>query len=394
MLSFYTDPAFFIILAVIAIPAVALGALGRSLKGYGMAVSALFLVLLFAGSWEGTAFFALFVALGLATTYVTLALFRRNHPHRIAFYRIALAVMLVPLVAAKLSAVFDANILGFIGISYLTFKAVQVLIEIRDGLIESMTVPDYLYFLAFFPVFTSGPITRSRDFLAQARHTLTRPEYLELLSQGLLWLLRGIMYSFVLAPLGQWFMWFVPEAIGTASASAFVLGQLAYGFGYGMFLFFDFAGYSAMAMGVGAIFGIEVPRNFDAPFRSIDIKDFWNRWHMTLSFWLRDFVFMRMTRSFMKHKVFKSRLTTACCAFVAEMALMGVWHGLTIDYLVYGLYHGCLLALCEVYQKKSRFYKAHKKDRWFRLVTWAITMVAIFFGFAIFSGQISTLLGM
>lgn len=394
MLSFYTDPAFFIILAIVAIPAIALGAFEKPLKGYGMAVSALFLVLLFAGSWEGAIYFLVFIILGLGTTYGLLALFRKGHPHRVALYRLALAVMVVPVVAAKVSAVFDANVLGFIGISYLTFKAVQVLIEIRDGLIESMTVADYLYFLAFFPVFTSGPITRSRDFIAQARTILGRQEYLTLLSQGLLWLLRGVMYSFVFAPLGQWVMWFAPEAIGVASASHFVLGQLMYGFGYGLFLFFDFAGYSAMAIGVGAIFGIQVPRNFNAPFVSIDIKDFWNRWHMTLSFWLRDFVFMRMSKGFMRHKVFKSRLTTACSAFIAEMLLMGVWHGLTFDYLLYGLYHGCLLAACEAYQKKSKFYKAHKKQRWFKIASWAVTMVAIFFGFSIFSGQFSALLGL
>ena len=126
------------------------------------------------------------------------------------------------------------------------------------------------------------------------------------------------------------------------------------------------------------------------PFASVDIKDFWNRWHITLSFWLRDFVFMRLSRAFMKHKVFSSRITTACVGYVCNMTLMGLWHGLTVDYIAYGLFHGLLLAGCELFQKKSKLYKKHRKSTWFRALSWAVTMVCVFFGFALFSGQVST----
>lgn len=387
MLTFYAEPAFFILVLAAAVPAVVLGARGKSLRGYGMAVTAVFVALLFAGSWEGAGYFALFMALSTGLTFWVLGLFRREAPHRIGWYRLALALALVPLAAAKVSAVFEANILGFIGISYLTFKAVQVLIEIRDGLISELSLLDYWYFILFFPVFTSGPIMRSRDFIAQERAPKTREQYLTLLSRGLVWLLTGLVYSLVLAPLFQWLMWFAPEALGAETAPAAVGGQLAQCLAYGLFLFFDFAGYTTMAQGVGSVFGIEVPRNFRAPFASIDIKDFWNRWNMTLSFWLRDFVFMRMTRGLLKRRVFKSRLTTACCAFIAEMLLMGAWHGLTPDYLLYGLYHGVLLSGCEAYQKKSGFYKRNRKKRWYKVASWAVTMIAVFFGFALFSGQ-------
>lgn len=393
MLTFYADPAFFVLLALIAVPAIVIGALGKSLRVYGMAATAFFLLLLFAGTIEGAAYFIGFVVLSTVLTYTVLRLFDAEHPHAVGIYRAALVLLLVPLATAKISAVFDTNILGFIGISYITFKAIQVLIEIRDGLIKQMSIADYLYFLTFFPVFTSGPIMRSRDFVEQLHDGHSREEYLVLLSEGLMWLLKGVMYALVLAPLAQWLMWFAPEAIPSDWAMVDVLGQLSYAFAYGLFLFFDFAGYTFMAMGVGSAFGIRVPTNFNAPFRSIDIKDFWNRWNMTLSFWLRDFVFMRMTRGLLKHKILPTRLSTATCAFIAEMLLMGAWHGLTADYLLYGLYHGVLLATCEIYQKKSKFYKKHHKKQWYRIISWVITMVAIFFGFAIFSGQVLGLLG-
>ena len=159
---------------------------------------------------------------------------------------------------------------------------------------------------------------------------------------------------------------------------------------FGIDLFFDFAGYSNMAMGLGLMLGVEVPRNFRAPFLATDIMDFWDRWHISLSTWLRDFVFMRFSQFAMSRKLFSSRITTACIGFMLNMFLMGVWHGLTWDYVAYGVYHGALLAGCYWMQKKWKFYKKHKRDRWFGIASWAVTMVAVFFGFALFGGYVVT----
>ena len=390
-MSFYSEPAFFVIVAILAVPGILMGLAGRSSKRYGLAVSIIMLAALFCRDVPGALAFGVFLAVSCATTAATLHWFRTNNPHAVALYRCALLVAILPLVCAKVSAVFDTNLLGFLGISYLTFKSVQVLIEIRDGLIKEMPPLDYLYFLLFFPTFTSGPIMRSRDFVKQINKPLSRDEYLDLLARGIGWLALGVLYSFVLATLFQWLQWFGPSALGADGAGA-IAGQLIQCVCYGLHLFFDFAGYSFMAMGVGAALGVRVPTNFRRPFLSIDIKDFWNRWHITLSYWLRDFVFMRLSSVFLSHKVFKSRLTTACVSFIINMGVMGLWHGLTPDYIVYGLYHGCLLAACELFQKKSKFYKKYRKTRWFKACSWAITMIAVFFGFSLFSGQVSSLL--
>ena len=103
---------------------------------------------------------------------------------------------------------------------------------------------------------------------------------------------------------------------------------------------------------------------------------------------------MRFTRAALKRKWFKSRLTPACLGFMINMTLMGAWHGLTLDYLCYGIYHGLLLAGCELYEKKSKFHKAHKNQKGYKFVSWALTMVLVFFGFSLFSGQISRLMGL
>ena len=388
-MGFYTEPAFFALALIVAVPAVVLGCLGKSQRVYGLIASVLFLVLLFAGgAIEEAAAFCLFIVLSCVLQRFVQHLFASSNPHAVALYRVALALNIAPLFIYKLVAATGGTLFGFLGISYLTFKAVQVLIETRDGLIEHMRLLDYLYFLVFFPTFTSGPILRSRPFVEELENPPSREEYLDGLAMGVLRLLGGATYKFVFAALCSQLSWFLPQAIGYSDALHAVGSEVGVAFFYGLYLFFDFAGYSLMAMGLGAVFGCKVPRNFNMPFISVDIKEFWNRWHITLSFWLRDFVFMRFTQACMARSLFESRVTTACLGFIVNMTLMGLWHAFSPQCFVYGLYHGLLLAGCELFQRKSSFYKKHKNDRAYRIVSWAITMIAVFFSFSLFSGQV------
>ena len=389
-MGFYTEPAFFVLLAIGVVVAVVLGVLEKPLHKYGLAFSLVMLALLFSESVPSLVFLVGFLALSFGLErYVEHLFLGPDAPkaHAVGKYRVALALQIAPLAVYKVGVLFDPSFLGFVGISYITFKTVQVLVEVRDGLVKHVSFWHYLYFLVFFPTFTSGPIMRSRPFEKDLDRTLTRDAYLELLYRGAGWFLLGALYKFVGSALASWLMWFAPAAIGGDTAGSYALAQIAYGFAYGLNLFFDFAGYSHMAVGAGMALGIEVPRNFRAPFVAVDIKDFWNRWHITLSFWLRDFVFMRFTSAALERSWFKSSLTTACVAFIVNMVIMGCWHGLTVEYLIYGLYHGVLLALCELFQRKSSLYKKYRKARWFKVVSWAITMLAVFYGFALFGGQ-------
>ena len=386
-MGFFTEPAFFILLAVVVAIAAVLGMLEKPLHKYGLAASVVMLALLFSESLPSLVFLLAYLAYSFALEQAVERMFRAGDAHAVAKYRVCLAAQIAPLAVYKTGVLFDPGFLGFVGISYITFKTVQVLIEVRDGLIDHVRPWRYLYFLVFFPTFTSGPIMRSRPFQKDLERCLTRDAYLELLYRGAGWFVLGALYKFVGSALASWLMWFAPAAIGGATPGAWAAAQLAYGFAYGLNLFFDFAGYSHMAVGAGLALGIEVPRNFRAPFLAVDIKDFWDRWHITLSHWLRDYVFMRFTAAALERGWFKSTLTTACIAFVINMTLMGLWHGLTPEYLVYGLYHGILLAACEAFQRKSAFYKRNRKKRWFRACSWAITMAAVFYGFALFGGQ-------
>jgi membrane protein involved in D-alanine export len=389
-MDFYASPSFYFLLIAAVIPAAILGFTGRRIRYYGLVASVVFLLLLFGANVIGLLYFLLFLVLAAAATALIIWEWSKGR-QRLWVYRVGLVIVLMPLVCSKVGAVFDENILGFIGISYCTFKAIQVLIEIRAGMIERLAPFDYLYFLLFFTPFTSGPIDRSRRFTDDAARTFSREEYAGLLSKGVVTFLVGAVYKIVLSSV--FFAAYTPETLGLGFGVREVVAAVKDAYAYGLYLFFDFAGYSLMAIGAGCCFGIVTPANFKAPFLSCDIKEFWNRWHITLSFWLRDFVFMRFTRFAIKRKLFGSRQTVACIGYVLNMTLMGAWHGLTLDYLIYGLFHGLLLAATDVYQKRSGFHKCHKNAMWYRVVSWVITVNLVMFGFALFSGQAHLIAG-
>ena len=285
------------------------------------------------------------------------------------------------LIAAKTVVVWKVSIFGFLGISYMTFKVLQILFETYDGVIkEPVGLIDYLQFLLFFPTISSGPIDRSRRFMEDIDQTIPRAEYIELLGTGLFRLLLGLVYKVVLSGLLYLAMNHIPHR-------GLLFTTVSYMYLYTFYLFFDFAGYSLMAVGVSNIMGIQTPMNFNKPFLSIDIKDFWNRWHISLSTWLRDFIFSRIVMKSMRHKWFKTRLTTAMVAYMLNMIFMGFWHGLSWSYIIYGVYHGVLMAGFEWYQKKSKFYKKYKQKTAYKLVSWFVTMHLVMIGLLIFSGK-------
>ena len=288
---------------------------------------------------------------------------------------------ILPLVINKVFALTSLHLLAFIGISYMSFKTIQIMLEISDGLIkEKISIKDYLQFLLFFPTVSAGPIDRSRRFLKEINEVMPRKDYLELAGDGVYRIVLGLLYKVVLST-------YVYQMLLALSNTGTIVYSIKYMYLYTLYLFFDFAGYSLMAVGSSNILGIQTPMNFNKPFLSVDIKDFWTRWHITLSTWLRDFIFSRVLMQVIREKWFKNRLHNATYAYMVNMLVMGFWHGLSVSYIVYGFYHGILMAGFEVYQKKSNFYKKNKNKSWYKLLSWFVTMNLVMVGFFIFSGE-------
>lgn len=359
---------FFAVATALSLPAVALGVMEKRIKYYGLAASAVMTCL--AVGFQPVSLIQLAIYIMYQIALIKLVLYFKISGEQRGLVRLLILLSILPLVISKATGMLcSADIFGIIGLSYMTFKSVQVLIEVCDGIITELRVVDYLCFILFFPTLLCGPIDRSRRFLADADRSLDRAEYLGLLGDGIMEIFMGIVFKFVLA------------ALCTRAG-------LIHMYVYAAYLYFDFAGYSMMAIGFGKVFGVNTPQNFNCPWMSVDIKDFWNRWHITLSTWLRDFLFSRLLMSAMREKWFRSnRIAQTCVCLVINMLVMGLWHGLEGHYILYGLYHGILLAATEVYQKKSKFYKRNKKNKLYRFVSWFVTFNAVVFGFYIFSGN-------
>ena len=380
-MSFFSGYPFFFNLFILLIPAAILGLLGKSLKWYRLALSLYFIFEIYKDTKIQLLYLITYVLFAAAIVQLYLSI-RKKNGRDVKVYRLFLCLSILPLLIYKIGFLFNVSIFGFLGISYICFRIVQVIIEIYDGVINEINVIQFVGFLIFFPSLSSGPIDRSRRYNDDDNKIWTKNEYVELLTTGIYRLVLGIVYKSVFS---SYFYGILQDKIVGNYTPLYLI---AYAYIYGFYMFFDFAGYSSMAIGTAYILGIRLPENFNKPFISIDIKDFWNRWHISLSTWFRDFIFSRFMVNSARKKRFRNRLTGAAIGLIINMGIMGIWHGFEPYYIIYGLYHGVILAITEIYQKKSDFYKKNKDKTFYKIVSWFITMNIVMFGFLIFSGYL------
>ncbi len=377
-MGFYDGLSFFIALTIGLIPAVILGLLEKSREKYIMFFSLVMIFLIYKQDINSFLYFIAYIFLEISIIAIYQQLHNKYGKNSKIFHS-AIVLAILPLVISKISIKFiGTNIFGFIGISYITFRVLQIIIETYDNIIPKNDLIKNLNFLLFFPSISSGPIDRSRRYENDINTHFTCKEYVDLLQSGARKILLGILYKFVISDM-------VFSLLSQITGRYDPIYVILYAYLYGIYMFFDFGGYSLMAVGTGYILGIKVPDNFNKPFISLDIKDFWNRWHISLSHWLRDFVFSRFLMTAIRKKWFKKRINAASSGFIINMLIMGAWHGLSFSYILYGLYHGVLLALTEYFQK-LKWYKEKRKKKWFKPVSWFVTLNLVMFGFLIFSG--------
>ena len=298
-MSPYADFTYFGLLLYIVLPTILLGLFGRANARWTLFATALALAvqcsadLTFFSRWDVREIWFVF-AYAVWQCLIAFGLLRwRSRP---AFY-LALAVAIIPLVGAKAFVTHEPGAAFGFGLSYVTFRALDVIFSIRDGVIKTLAPLQYIAFLFFFPTISSGPIDRYRRFIQDWQRQRTRDEFLDDLDTAVERIFRGFLYKFLIAALIQTY-WVKPiEHSGG-------LHLVSYMYGYSLYLFFDFAGYSAFAIGFSHLFGIRSPENFNLPFLARNIRDFWNRWHISLSFWFRDHVYMRFLLTAAKGKWF------------------------------------------------------------------------------------------
>ena len=331
----------------------------------------------------------------------TYKIYRKTGDSKWIFY-LHIALSILPLFFVKVTpAIYGhQSLLGFLGISYLTFRSVGMMIELRDGVLKDFSLWEFLRFMLFMPTFSSGPIDRFKRFNQDYENIPERDELLDMLEQSVQYIMLGFLYKFILAHILGSMILPPLKQYAVQMGGIFNLPTLGVMYVFGLDLFFDFAGYSMFALAISNLMGIKSQINFNKPFISHDLKEFWNRWHMSLSFWFRDFVFMRLVTVLIRNKVFKNRNTTSSVAYIINMLVMGFWHGVTWYYIAYGLFHGLGLVINDAWvRKKKTINKERKKknlpplpdNKWTQAVGMFITFNVVMFSFLIFSGFLNDL---
>ncbi|MBS9337010.1 D-alanyl-lipoteichoic acid biosynthesis protein DltB [Fructobacillus parabroussonetiae] len=360
----YADPNYFVYLLLALVPLAVGLYFGKRFVTYEILVSLAFIFLIFdEGHYvnQGVALIIYSIwQFCLAWGYIT---YRKKYNNGLVFYgTVALSILPIILVRLSGAGIFHTqlSLLGFLGISYLTFRSTGMIIEARDGAVKNFHPVMFLRFMLFMPTLSSGPIDRYSRFAKDAAVAPERSHYIDMLGNATKKLFLGFVYKFILSYyFGQMvYPYFQSMAMSDAHHGMILSWWLIpVAYSYGMYLFFDFAGYSLFALAISYVMGIESPINFNKPYGSKNIKEFWNRWHMSLSFWFRDFVFMRFVFLMLKKKWIKNRNTVSTIAYFVNMLVMGLWHGLTWYYVLYGLMHASGMALNDAW---IRFKRKHK----------------------------------
>ncbi len=235
------------------------------------------------------------------------------------------------------------NLILPVGISFYTFNSISYTIDVyRRRIAPARNVLEFSSFVAMFPHLVAGPIVRYSDMDDQFANLPSRPSSGQFVV-GIWFFVIGMTKKVLLADLVA--QWFVVPLLGGGYASSFEtawIGAIA----YTLQIYFDFSGYSDMAVGLAFLLGLRFPQNFDSPYKAENIAAFWRRWHMSLSFWLRDYLFISIGGSR------GTRLRTAR-NLALTMFLGGLWHGASWTFVVWGIYHGALLAGYQVLKERD-----------------------------------------
>ena len=237
-----------------------------------------------------------------------------------------------------------------VGISFYTFVQIGYLVQAYNGQVDRPGFDRYALFAAFFPCVTAGPLVLQREMLDQMRNRQDDAFDAQRLAVGLTMFGIGLFKKVFLADsIGPFANEVFDGAVagqGLTSAIAWV-GAIA----YALQLYFDFSGYSDMALGLGLIFGLKLPLNFDSPFKATSISDFWRRWHMTMTRFFTTFIFTPLAMRGMRSAGGRGAgrlerfLLTGGVPAVVTFVVAGVWHGAGWSFLVYGLLHGLAIAI-------------------------------------------------
>jgi D-alanyl-lipoteichoic acid acyltransferase DltB (MBOAT superfamily) len=301
-------------------------------------------------AWWDWRFVPLLVLISILAQLGALAVARTPSPRvRLLVNGIAIALLLMPLAFFKYYGFFAVNAtntltsLGIepsipliqvvlpVGISFFTFMAIAYVVDVYRGDFEVAGWTDTFLYLSFFPHLVAGPIVRPHELIPQLRE---RRDERHVDVAGAAWLILGGLFKKVVV--SSYLAAQIVDPVFGDPASRSAPDALFGIVGYAIVIYADFSGYTDIAIGVAKLLGFQFPRNFDRPYAAVSIQDFWRRWHMTLSRWLRDYLYIPLGGNRKgERRIYVNVMIT--------MILGGLWHGAAWTFVLWGAFHGALL---------------------------------------------------
>ncbi|MDB5611696.1 MAG: putative polybetaDmannuronate Oacetylase [Bradyrhizobium sp.] len=233
-----------------------------------------------------------------------------------------------------------------LGISFFTFHHIMYLVDLRRGKAPFYSLDRHALYISFFPQAIAGPLARWSEVMQQFGREVYAPGWQRRFALGATFIVIGLVEKTLLADrIGH----LIDPIYAQAQLGLVSDGRSWLALSFGFQILFDFAGYSDIAIGLGLLFGVQLPFNFNAPYRSTNIQDFWQRWHITLMLFLRDYVFHPLINARVVHRRFF--FVQYFAAMLLTMALCGLWHGANWTFVLWGIMHGCALVLCSLWRR-------------------------------------------
>jgi len=227
-----------------------------------------------------------------------------------------------------------------VGISFFTFQALSYSIDVYRGRMKPVeNIVDFSFYLTYFPQLVAGPIVRASEFIPQMKgdYSVTRNEF----GQGLFLILQGLIKKMLISDFIS--AGFIDRVFDAPSIYSGFENLVAV-YGYGLQIYCDFSGYTDIAIGLAMLMGFKLPLNFNSPYKAVNVRDFWNRWHISLSRWLKDYLYIPLGGNR------KGKIRTGFNLMIT-MLLGGLWHGAALRFVIWGGMHGMALILHRIWHR-------------------------------------------
>ncbi len=268
--------------------------------------------------------------------------------------------------------------LRWLGFSYVAFRLIHTLRDRQTGILPDLSLRDYVTFVVFAPAFTAGPIDRAERFQSDlAALPALRLWDAERVTGALERIGVGLFKKFVIADSLALFA-LSPQNADQALNGAALWVML---YAYGLRLFFDFSGYTDIAIGLGRLLGVTLPENFNRPYLRANLTAFWQAWHMSLTNWVRFYLFSPLSRALLKRDPKPPNALIMFVCHLSTMALIGVWHGVTLPFLLWGVWHGLGLWIHKLWSDRTRAWYLRLKQQPRRLQAWTVAAWLLTFHF-------------